>query len=216
MRVNKYIAQATGLSRRKVDELIKAKSILVNGVPAITGQQIHQTDIVTLDGKTVRPQQTATIMLHKPTGYVCSRNGQGSKTIYQLLPTKYHKLKPIGRLDKDSSGLLLLTNDGNLANNLTHPANRKLKTYQVELDKPLSQHSIEILNRGVVLEDGKSNLTVSRTAKDKTYQVTMSEGRNRQVRRSFAALGYTVTGLHRTKFGPHSLKTLASCKHIKI
>src|SRR5215213_4588244 len=105
MRINKYIAQATGLSRRVADKAVEQGNVLVNGVPAKTGQEVTEQDEVTLGGKTLSPpSQTQTIMLNKPTGYVVSRDGQGNKTIYELLPPELHQLKPIGRLDKDSSG----------------------------------------------------------------------------------------------------------------
>jgi 23S rRNA pseudouridine2605 synthase len=119
MRLNKYIAFHTGLSRRRVDQLIKDGKVMVNTKPASLGQEISAQDKVAVDGLEVKSAgKITTIMLNKPAGYVVSRNGQGSKTIYDLLPEEFHNLKPIGRLDKDSSGLLLLTNDGALANEL--------------------------------------------------------------------------------------------------
>lgn len=151
-------------------------------------------------------------MLNKPTGFVVSRNGQGSQTIYDLLPRELWHLNPIGRLDKNSSGLLLLTNDGELANRLTHPKYKKEKQYQVTLNKQLgSIDQDEISHKGVKLDDGLSKLKLSHPADDyKTWRVTMSEGRNRQIRRTFAALDYKVTALHRTHFGEHALGKLPS------
>ena len=177
------------------------------------GALVHPDDAVTLDGKALSlPEETMTIMLNKPAGYVVSRDGQGSKTIYDLLPPELHNLKPIGRLDKDSSGLLLLTNDGNLAHQLTHPSFQKVKIYEVELDKPLEPlHRQMISDHGIALEDGVSKLQLERLeeGQDKKWRVTMHEGRNRQIRRTFAALGYTVTKLHRTHFGTYSLNHLS-------
>lgn len=214
MRLNKYIASGTDLSRRKADEAIDAGRVSVNGQPAEQGTDVSETDIVTLDGRIIAPPtQTITIMLNKPRGYVVSRDGQGSQTIYDLLPAEYQQLNPIGRLDKDSSGLLLLTSDGQLAHELTHPSKQKLKIYEVELDKPLAVlHRQIISDYGLQLEDGPSKLLLDRHIKgdDTKWTVTMHEGRNRQIRRTFAALGYEVTNLHRTKFGPYSLHGLVA------
>ena len=138
MRINKFIAQATGLSRRAADTAIGEGRVLVNGQKPSAGQDVSTNDAVLMDGKRITaPNQAQTIILNKPVGYVVSRDGQGSQTIYDLLPPELHQLKPVGRLDKDSSGLLLLTNDGQLAQELTHPRYQKTKIYEIRLDKPL-------------------------------------------------------------------------------
>lgn len=212
MRINKYVAQATGLSRRAADAAITAQRVQLNGTVATPGVTVMPTDTVTLDSRAITPTvKTHTIMLNKPPGYVCSRNGQGSATVYDLLPQAYTTLKPVGRLDKDSSGLLLLTNDGDLANQLTHPRYAKTKVYQIELNQPLQPlHQQMISDHGIQLDDGPSRLQLERIgATGKQWRVTMREGRNRQIRRTFASLGYTVTTLHRTQFGPYSLQQLA-------
>jgi 23S rRNA pseudouridine2605 synthase len=214
MRINRFVATATGLSRRTVDTLITQGQVRVNDTPAKVGQDITPDDVVTYNGKTLRVSenmQFQTILLNKPAGYVCSRNGQGSRTIYDLLPEKLHRLKPVGRLDKDSSGLLLLTDDGDLAHQLTHPSFRKIKTYEIVLDKPLTPlHRQMISDHGVQLEDGPSKLQLERKADgiDTLWQITMHEGRNRQIRRTFEALGYNILKLHRTTFGPYTLDNL--------
>jgi len=209
MRINKYIAQATGMSRRAADTVIAEGRIAINGVPTELGTEVEPNDTITLDGKPLALGiNLTTILLNKPVGYVVSREGQGSKTIYDLLPTQYRHLKPVGRLDKDSSGLLLLTNDGELANQLTHPRYAKTKIYEVELDKPLTSEDTAKIGQGVQLEDGLSKLSLEKIGSDKQWRVTMQEGRNRQIRHTFAALGYTVTKLHRTHFGSYSLGNL--------
>jgi len=209
MRLNKFIAACTGMSRRAADSAIQAGRVHLNGKPAVLTDAVSETDSVTLDGQQLHiPSQTKTILLNKPVGYVVSRDGQGSKTIYDLLPAELHHLKPVGRLDKDSSGLLLLTDDGTLAHQLTHPSFQKIKLYEVTLDRPLQPlHRQMIAERGIMLEDGVSRLGLERLTEnnDTRWRVTMHEGRNRQIRRTFAALGYTVTALHRTKFGAYSL-----------
>ena len=213
MRINKFVASATPLSRRAADAAIAAGRVLVDGAPAEQGMDITETSKVTLDGQPIVPAvNTITIMLNKPRGYVVSRDGQGSETIYDILPAEYHHLNPVGRLDKDSSGLLLLTNDGELANQLTHPKYQKNKVYEVVLDKPLQPlHQQMIADMGVQLEDGRSQFIIRRLERGNTeYEVTLHEGRNRQIRRTFAALGYIVTRLHRTQFGSYTLSGLAS------
>lgn len=211
MRLNQFIARATGMSRRQADSVISEGRVWLNGVPASLGQPFDETDTVTLDGKPLSKQaELITIMLHKPVSYVCSRNGQGSKTVYDLLPPELHNLKPVGRLDKDSSGLLLMTNDGTLANELTHPRYAKTKGYEIKINMPLrGNHLHQITKQGVQLNDGMSKFELQSIDKDQKYwQVTMQEGRNRQIRRTFATLGYNVIRLHRTSFGSYTLSTL--------
>lgn len=208
-RLNKFLALALGVSRRKADELIEQGKITVNAAPAVMGQHIHPDDQVTYRGKLISLQKYQLIALHKPIGYLCSRASQGGvPTIYALLPKELHHLKPVGRLDKDSSGLILLTNNGDFAHQMTHPSFHKTKRYLVTIDKSLEPlHRQMISDFGVNLPDGRSQLSLERQhdGDDRRWIVLMSEGRNRQIRRTFAALGYTVTKLHRTDFGTYSL-----------
>ncbi len=215
MRLNQFIAHASGLSRRAADQAIADNRVTVNEHRAYIGQTVQLNDVVTLDGQVLNlPESHTTIMLNKPPGYVCSREGQGSKTIYKLLPEKYHSLKPVGRLDKNSSGLLLLTDDGELANRLTHPSFKKEKVYEVKLDKEVSKADFEqITKRGVELDDGPSRFKLVKISGSE-WKVIMSEGRNRQIRRTFQALGYAVSRLHRTSLGDYALGKLPAgeCK----
>jgi pseudouridine synthase len=175
-----------------------------------------------LNGKRLElPDELTIIMLNKPAGYVCSRDGQGSRTVYDLLPPELHGLKPVGRLDKDSSGLLLLTDDGNFANELTHPSKQKEKVYTVELDKKLAWQDRERIERGVERDDGVSALRLRpasplRPLGGTRWDVRMSEGRNRQIRRTFAACGYDINSLHRTTFGPYRLNGLKPGSYISL
>lgn len=218
MRINKFIAQATGLGRRPADTAIASGRVTVNGLKPSVGQDVSDKDVITLDGHVLDQNLRAatvpkTILLNKPVGYVVSRQGQGSHTIYDLLPAAYHHLKPIGRLDKESSGLLLLTSDGQLAFDLTHPSKQKSKVYEITLDQPLRPlHRQMISDHGIMLADGLSKLQLERLEErdDNQWRVTMHEGRNRQIRRTFAALGYTVTRLHRTDFGNYHLNDLST------
>ena len=243
IRLNKFLAERLGVSRREADEAIATGKIAVDGKPAILGARIDKTNKVCYNGKII-PFATEYLYLafHKPVGYVCSRRAQGSvPTLYDLLPEKYRKLKTVGRLDKDSSGLILLTNDGDFAYQMTHPKFRKQKIYEVELNKPLEPlHQQMISDYGVMLDDGPSKFKVITWTGDgsgrgpqnilrsknfgegeeptgpvqrKRFFVILSEGRNRQIRRTFAALGYRVTKLHRTQFGKYQLSHLASGKY---
>lgn len=214
-RLNKHLALILGVSRREADDLIAAGKVSINGVTATLGARTSTTDTVTVGGKAI--SQTANhiyLTLNKPTGYVCSRRPQGdTPTIYSILPSQYSALKSVGRLDKDSSGLLLLTNDGDFTHRMTHPSFQKAKVYQVVLNEPLEPlHQQMISDFGVDLPDGKSHLHLMRlNDTDRAqWQVTMSEGRNRQIRRTFAALGYEVTALHRIQFGNYTLDDIKS------
>lgn len=209
-RLNKFLALQLGISRRQADELIEKGKISINGKTAKLGARFQDTDIIKIGDKVVSNSREERIYLlfNKPRGYVCSRKKQGeNETIYAILPKEFHSLKPVGRLDKDSSGLLLLTNDGDFAFQMTHPKFRKIKEYLVELDEPLQPlHQQMIADFGINLPDGKSQLGLERLDDSrKNWKVIMSEGRNRQIRRTFSAVGYKVVKLHRTVFGNYSL-----------
>ena len=235
IRLNKFLAERLGVSRREADELISDGKILVNGEPAILGARIDNTDKILYNKKLIPFETVYTYLaFHKPVGYVCSRRAQGqAPTIYDILPKKFHHLKTVGRLDKDSSGLILLTNDGDFAFQMTHPKFRKNKVYEVELDRPLEPlHQQMISDYGVEIGDGVSRFKIIKDASagdaawgspsrasarmgegaaagpTERYLVILSEGRNRQIRRTFAALGYHVTRLHRTEFGKYTLGDL--------
>ena len=222
MRLNKFIAHATGMARREADEAILNGRISVNGKVANIGQDVdEQSDIIKLDGKQIAlPATTTVIMLNKPIGYVCSRNAQAkdAKTVYELLPSNLRQLKTIGRLDKDSSGLILLTDDGDMAHKLTHPSFAKTKEYIIELDHPLAPlHQQMIADFGINLADGPSKLLLERLNDERTkFRVIMHEGRNRQIRRTFAALGHQVMSLHRISFGPYQLGDLPSGEYKRV
>ena len=214
-RLNKLLALEKGISRREADELIHEGRVLINNVVATLGARVTATDTITVSGEPLHRGTAYTYLaFHKPVGYVCSRKQQGENdTIYTLLPEEYHTLKPVGRLDKDSSGLLLLTNDGDFAYKMTHPKFYKNKRYTVSLDHDLTPLHHQMINDfGITLEDGPSKLTLERQtdSNSKDWIVTMTEGRNRQIRRTFSSLGYTVTKLHRTNFGSYALGDIPS------
>src|SRR6185436_2378894 len=135
---NRFIAAASGISRREADKLIQGRKVFINDLPAQLTDHVTSIDKVTFNkNRLFLPLEYTTIVLNKPVGYVVSRDGQGSKTVYDLLPSELHHLKAVGRLDKDSSGLLVMTDDGQLAHGLTHPKFEKNKVYELELNRPL-------------------------------------------------------------------------------
>ncbi|GHU07163.1 pseudouridine synthase [Alphaproteobacteria bacterium] len=229
VRLNKFIATQTGISRREADEMISAGRVTIGTQTARLGQQISEADQIFVDRKLlIRSNPISTVAVNKPVGYLSSRRSQGGDpTVYDLLPDEYKALKTAGRLDKDSSGLVILSSDGDLIQRLTHPRHEKTKIYEIELDRPLEPlHRQMIADFGVDLADGKSRLGLEKRVKSgdepgftgptTTWIVTMHEGRNRQIRRTFAALGYTVVKLHRTHLEPYALGDLKPGQWRKI
>lgn len=218
MRLNKWLAANTNLSRRKADEVIAIGRVRINNLDAPVGAQVAEGDRVFIDGREVLPanDENVTIMLNKPVGFVCSRRGQGSETIYELLPSSLQHLKPLGRLDKDSSGLLLMSTDGEYINKLTHPSFNHKKVYIVTLNRPLGNEEERFLRSGVDIGD-KTPSILGLSAVDmnrEVWEVTLTEGRNRQIRRSFASVRYKVEHLHRTQFADYKLSDLEPGKYI--
>ncbi len=234
-RVQKVLAAAGVGSRRECEQLIAEGRVAVDGEVVTLGSKADaRTQVLTVDGERIpiHPGLVHTL-LNKPRGVVTTvSDPEGRPTVMELVPDRPRTF-PVGRLDQDTEGLLLLTNDGELANRLTHPRYQKEKIYEVTLDKPLATADKAKLEKGVMLEDGLSRFCVDarlpmpdarletkpadvRHRKSEIYLVRMHEGRNRQIRRTFAALGYTVTMLHRRQFGAYKLGDLpaGSCKKI--
>lgn len=223
IRLNKHLALEMGISRREADNLIASGKVTVDGLLARLGMQVSKDSQIVVEGQAIKSGTNFEyLLLNKPTGYVCSRKQQGSTpTIYSLLPVKYHTLKPVGRLDKNTSGAILLTNDGNFAHQMTHPSYYKLKIYQAILDKDLQPlHQQMINDYGVTLDDGPSKLNLEKLSETnrKSWNIIMHEGRNRQIRRTFSCLGYDVINLHRSNFGNYSLDdiTVGNYKLVNI
>ena len=221
IRLNKFLAERIGISRREADDAISGGGVSVNGITALLGARIDKNSKVCYNGKVVPFAASYTYLaLNKPTGYVCSRKRQGeTPTLYELLPQEYQSLKTVGRLDKDSCGLILLTNDGDFAFEMTHPKFVKQKVYVVKLDHELAPlHQQMISEYGINLPDGVSKLQLSRLNDNNRteWRVGMSEGRNRQIRRTFAALGYKVIYLERKQFGKYQLSGLKPGDFVEI
>ena len=203
MRLNRYLASCGVASRRASDRLIAEGHICVNGEPAAVGMQITGLDVVTVDGRVVVPRSgSTTIALHKPAGVITTMNDpRGRACVADFMPSELGRIFPVGRLDADTSGLLLLTDDGELTLRLTHPSHHVPKRYLVTVRGRLTKEAIGSLRGGVVLEDGptlSARLSeIERFRDGGRILLTITEGRNRQVRRMCHAVKLTVTGLVR-------------------
>lgn len=211
-----------GISRREADDAIAAGKVTVDAKKAELGARIDidKNPNVCYNGRMV-PLQAGYlyVALNKPRGVVCSKKSQdGGKTVYDLLPNKYRELKTVGRLDKDSSGLILLTNDGDFAFRMTHPKFVKTKVYEVKLERALEPlHQQMIADFGVQIGDGMSKLGLERLDDTRRlWRIIMHEGRNRQIRRTFGALGYTVVELKRLSFGSYMLDGLREGECVEV
>ena len=222
MRINKYLAECGVASRRASDGLIRDGRVQINRKIAVLGDEVGDKDEVLLDGVAVtRSGQHRYFMMNKPKGYVCTvEDDCGRKTVMQLLPSDAGRVYPVGRLDYDSEGLLLLTDDGELTFRLTHPKNEIPKTYLVRIEGSINEQQLNKLRSGVEL-DGKltkrCKIKVVETDKEYTkLHITITEGRNRQVRRMFEAVGKTVVFLKRIRIGELTLGSLDRGKVRKL
>lgn len=220
IRLNKFLAERLGVSRREADNIISSGKVKIDENTAVIGDRLDKNSKVCYNGRIIEFEKTFTyLMLNKPVNYVCSRKRQGdSHTIYEILPKEYKNLKTVGRLDKNSSGLIILTDDGDFSFKMAHPSFKKNKIYRIKIDRPLMPlHQQMIADFGVNLEDGVSKLgLMSLDDTKELWQVQMSEGRNRQIRRTFMALGYRVVELHREVFGKYQLGNLKIGEFQKI
>ncbi len=212
LRINKFIAQSLNISRRKAEELISSGQIKFNNKLAVLTDRVGESDIVYYKNKIIETPKLETILikLNKPLGYVCTHSAQGGDpTIFKLLPEMFSSLKIVGRLDKDTSGLVLLTNNGDLAHRLMHPSFKKHKVYEAQLSRDLSLVEIEMIStRGVDIgEQRESSFKIKRVV-NQTYNLTLEEGRNRQIRRTFNTLGIEVIKLKRLSLGEYELGEL--------
>jgi 23S rRNA pseudouridine2605 synthase len=209
VRLQAYLARAGVASRRASEDLIRDGKVEVNGVVAELGMSVDGSrDVVEVEGRVITPQRVQWIAVHKPKGYVTTRDDpEGRKTVYDLLPDNLRHLFHVGRLDRDSSGLLLLTNDGEAANRLLHPRYGTTKEYWADVDGEPEAKDLRLLVRGVQLDDGLAkaeSMTLRDEVKPGIFRiaVVMKEGRRREVRRMLESIGHPVRRLFRRRFGP--------------
>lgn len=215
MRINKFLADKGLASRRHADEIVQAGRVTINGVVATLGANVEENDVVALDGKIIATSEKKEeyYIMNKPKGVVCTvSDDRGRKTVMDFLPEGVGRVFPVGRLDYETEGLLILTNDGDLAFRLTHPATEIPKTYMARIEGTLTEKDLNPIRSGVEL-DGvltkkcKAHITETNKAYTKV-EITITEGRNRQVRRMFEAIGKNVMLLRRVSIGQLKLRGL--------
>ena len=215
MRINKFLAEQGVASRRKADEMIAAGRVTINEKTATLGSDVTDNDKVAVDGNPIGNAAPSLVyyVMNKPKGVVCTMSDdRGRKTVADLLPEGIGRVFPVGRLDYDTEGLLILTNDGNLSNALTHPRNEVQKTYLAKIEGTLTEKDLNPIRSGIEL-DGvltkKCKAHIVETNKDYTkVHITISEGRNREIRRMFESIGKNVCFLKRVKIGTLTLAGL--------
>jgi 23S rRNA pseudouridine2605 synthase len=200
MRLNAYLARAGVASRRGADELIKAGRVHVNGEPGQLNTFVQARDRVAVDGKPVAPQRLAYVLLHKPAGVVTTARDPGGRPTVVDLVAHESRVVPVGRLDADTTGALLLTNDGPLAHRLAHPRYGVEKVYEAAVWGDPSPASIRRLAEGVALEDGVTAPAKARRLAPGRVELTLHEGRNHQAKRMLEAVGHRVRHLHRSRY----------------
>jgi pseudouridine synthase len=213
VRLNAFLARAGVASRRRADELIRAGRVRVNGEAGKLSTVVGARDVVEVDGRAVERQPLAYVLLHKPAGVVTTaRDPQGRPTVVDLVP-KEPRVVPVGRLDADTTGVLLLTNDGQLAHRLAHPRYGVPKVYEAEVEAKPGEPALRTLREGVELEDGRTSpadVRVLRRGRGSTLlELTLHEGRKRQVRRMCEAVGHPVRRLRRSRYAGLDLTGLA-------
>jgi len=212
VRLNAFLARAGVASRRKADELIRAGRVRVNGEPGELGTVVAARDVVEVDGEPVARQRLAYVLLHKPAGVVTTtRDPQGRPTVVDLVGHPVRAV-PVGRLDADTTGALLLTNDGRLAHRLAHPRYGVPKVYEAEVEGVPGAEALRRLREGVELEDGRTApatvRVLRRRAASAVLELTLHEGRKRQVKRMCEAVGHPVRRLHRSRYAALDLRGL--------
>jgi 23S rRNA pseudouridine2605 synthase len=219
MRLAKYLAHSGIGSRRACEQIVRDGRVSVGGEVVLDpARDVDGSEPVSVDGEVVRSADALVVYaVNKPPGVVSTaRDPQGRPTVVSLVPCK-HRLYPVGRLDIDTTGLILLTNDGELAHRLTHPSFEVPKTYRAKVaNAPVQDHAVEALQQGVVLDDGPTAPAEVRRIAANTLELTIHEGRKRQVRRMCESVGHPVRSLARIAIGPLQLGGLRRCAHRRL
>ena len=210
MRLAKYLAHAGVASRRASEEIIRAGRVTINGDPITDpATNVEPTDRIELDGKAVASEDKIVYLLNKPKGVVSTaRDTHDRPTVVSLISSSGRRLYPVGRLDQDTTGLILLTNDGELANRLMHPSYEVPRTYRARVDGAVREADLRRLRDGIELEDGKTSPAKVRQLEPDLIELTIHEGRKRQVRRMLEEVGKPVRELQRTRLGSLGLGDL--------
>jgi 23S rRNA pseudouridine2605 synthase len=211
-RIQKLLSNRGYCSRRKAEELIESGKVVVDGTTATLGDKAEENATILVDGKPVNAEKRRYLLLNKPTGYVTAVEDRHEKTVMELL-TVTERVYPVGRLDKETSGLLLLTNDGDWAHRIMHPRYELGKSYEATLDKEVTDTALEQLRAGVNLEDGTTRPAKVEQLSKERVRLTIHEGKNRIVRRMFETLGYQVVQLHRKSIGKLTLGQLTKGRY---
>ena len=217
MRLNAFLARAGVASRRRADELIKAGRVTVNGEPGQLNAVVGARDRVEVDGREVERQRLRYVLLHKPAGVVTTaRDPQGRPTVVELVPDE-PRVVPVGRLDADTTGALMLTNDGQLAHRLAHPRYGVEKTYVAEVEGDPGDDALQQLRDGIELDDGPTAPARARRLGRGRVELVLHEGRKHQVKRMLAAVGHPVTHLHRSAYAGMTLEGLepGDCRELE-
>jgi len=217
MRLNAFLARAGVASRRRADELIKAGRVTVNGEEGQLNTVVGARDRVEVDGAEVARQRLAYVLLHKPAGVVTTaRDPQGRPTVVELVPPE-PRVVPVGRLDADTTGALLLTNDGKLAHRLAHPRYGVEKTYEAEVEGDPDEQALQQLRDGIELDDGRTAPARARRLAPGRVELVLHEGRKHQVKRMLAAVGHPVLRLHRAAYAGLTLEGLepGECRELE-
>jgi len=217
MRLNAFLARAGIASRRRADELIKAGRVTVNGEPGRLNTVVGARDRVEVDGREVERQRLRYVLLHKPSGVLTTaRDPHGRPTVVELVPGE-PRVVPVGRLDADTTGALLLTNDGELAHRLAHPRYGVEKTYVAEVESDPDESALQRLRDGIELDDGPTAPARARRLGRGRVELVLHEGRKHQVKRMIAAVGHPVTRLHRSDYAGLTLGGLepGACRELE-
>jgi len=208
MRLNAFLAKAGITSRRGADELIIAGRVKVNGSAGRLNSEVNDSDKVSLDGRQVKMRKSRYILLNKPAGYITSlKDPEGRQKVTDLVDIE-ERVVPVGRLDYNTSGALLMTNDGMLSHRLMHPSFEINKVYEADVQGTITDELLNKLSNGIKLEDGMTAPAKARKISNDKIELVIHEGRKRQVRRMLAAVGLQVVKLHRPKYGPLDLSGL--------
>ncbi len=222
MRLNKFLAACGIASRRGCDELISAGKVKVNGKTAGLGMEVSESDEVTIDGRRVTLKKNEYYIINKPKGYLSTvSDDKGRRKVLDLMPESVGRIYPVGRLDYESEGLLIMTTDGELAQRLTHPSHEVPKTYLVKIEGTATEATLNPIRSGIEIEGGyvtkKCKAHIVETNKEYTkIHITITEGKNREIRKMFAAIGREVTLLKRIKIGELTLRGLDRGEYRKL